>query len=292
MPRGKVKDRDGIYQRKDRPGFWGSWIDASGRRRQRKLEAHTLQQARTLLSAEKARVEKTVTLGYSPPSAETFLAVSERFLKHQRVRLTPRSYERESGIMEAHLRPFFGAVKLAEVRRADVQKYVTYRSSKVSPGSVVKELNVLKHLLGLAVEWELIPTNPARAVKSPRVPAGRVRYLQPTELSTVLGLCPEWLRPLIVLAVSTGMRRGEILGLRWLDIDQRNNRILIPQTKNGHGRVVYLNSLAQQAISAMRSASAPPDNARFLCHSDGARLRLAGFRWCVPFGGDRGLSFP
>jgi len=86
MPRGKTKDRDGIYQRKDRPGFWASWVDASGKRRQRKLEAHTLQQARTLLSAEKARLERTVTLGYAPPSAETFAAVSGRFLKHQRAR--------------------------------------------------------------------------------------------------------------------------------------------------------------------------------------------------------------
>jgi hypothetical protein len=86
MPRGKTKNRDGIYTRKDRPGFWGSWIDASGKRRQRKFEAHTLQQARTLLNAEKARVEKTVTLGYAPPSAESFEAVSKRFLKHQQAR--------------------------------------------------------------------------------------------------------------------------------------------------------------------------------------------------------------
>src|SRR5580700_5839463 len=106
MPRGKTRDRDGIYQRKDRPGWWASWIDASGKRRQRKLQAYTLQQARALLSAEKARVERTVTLGYVPPSAETFAAVSERFLKHQRARLTARSYEREKGVMEAHLRPF------------------------------------------------------------------------------------------------------------------------------------------------------------------------------------------
>ena len=119
MPRGKTKDRDGIYQRKDRPGFWASWVDASGKRRQPKLEAYTLQQARALLSAEKARVKKTVTLGYAPPSAEKFLAVSERFLKHRRARLTPRSYEREKGLMEAHLRPFFGAARLAEVRGTD-----------------------------------------------------------------------------------------------------------------------------------------------------------------------------
>jgi integrase len=47
------------------------------------------------------------------------------------------------------------------------------------------------------------------------------------------------------------MRRGEILGLRWLDVDLRGGRIMLPQTKNGEGRIVYLNNLAQQALSAV-----------------------------------------
>jgi integrase len=265
MPRGKTKDRDGIYQRKDRSGFWASWVDASGKRRQRKVEAHTLQQARKLLSAEKARVEKTVTLGYSPPSAETFVAVSGRFLKHQRARLTPRSYAREIGIVETHLQSFFGTLRLADIRRCDVQRYITHRIGKVSPGSVVKELNVLKHLLGLAVEWELIPTNPAHGVKPPRVPAGRVRYLQPTELRAILEACPEWLRAIAGLAVATGMRRGEILGLRWLDVDLKGCRIMLPQTKNGSGRIVYLNMLAQQALAAVPRNNAESTDRVFGC---------------------------
>src|SRR6185437_320961 len=119
-------------------------------------------------------------------------------------------------ILDKHLKPFFGEnTKLAGIRRADVQRYVTERSGEVSAASVTKELNVVKHLMSLAVEWELIPTNPAHGVKSPKAPAGRVRYLQPGELRSVLEACPEWLRPIAGLAVSTGMRRGEILGLRW-----------------------------------------------------------------------------
>ena len=115
----------------------------------------------------------------------------------------------------------------------------------------MKELNVLKRLMGLAVEWELIPLSPAHGVKSPRVAPGRVRYLQPGELRTVLEACPEWLRPIVGIAVATGMRRGEILGLRWLDIDPSGGRVLLPQTKNSEGRIVYLNSMAQQALSAV-----------------------------------------
>jgi hypothetical protein len=67
--------------------------DAIGRRRQRKLECHTLQQARTLMRAEKERVEHIETKGYAPPSDETFLAAYTLFLTHQRARLTRRAYE-------------------------------------------------------------------------------------------------------------------------------------------------------------------------------------------------------
>ena len=250
MPK-KIADRDGIYDRPDRPGFWGSWIDSSGRRRRKKFEAHTLTQARALLAAEKATAEKNRTLGYTQPSKDKFADIIVRYLKHQKARLTPRSYQREDGIIATHLVPFFGKIKLAEIRRGDVQQYITQRSGEASAASIVKEVNVIKHILGLAVEWDLIPVNHAHRLKTPKPAAGRVRYLQPTELRAVLQACPEWLRPIAGLAVSTGMRRGEILGLRWLDIDRSGRRIMLPQTKNGEGRIVYLNKLAQQALGAV-----------------------------------------
>ena len=65
-----------------------------------------------------------------------------------------------------------------------------------------------------------------------KIAKGRVRYLQPTELRALVEAAPDWLRALIILAVFTGMRRGEILGLRWLDLDIRSRRIFLPETKN------------------------------------------------------------
>jgi len=246
----KRAKRDGIYKRKDRPGFWISWIDAQGRRRRRKTDAQTAHQARSALSAELIKVEQSRVIGFTPPGEETFATVAQRFLSHQKVRLTPKAYEREKGIVEGHLTPFF-ACKLSAIRRVDVQRYVTKRSSYVSAHSVQKELNILKHLLNLSVEWEIIPFNPSQGVKSPKVPAGRMRYLQATELWVLLDACPEWLRPIAALAVSTGMRRGEILGLRWLDVDMLHDRIMLPQTKNGDGRIVYLNKSAQAVIQSL-----------------------------------------
>ena len=78
-----------------------------------------------------------------------------------------------------------------------------------------------------------------------------MRYLQPTELGTLLDASPEWLQPIVMLAAFSGMRRGEILGHRWLDIDLRNHRVLLPQTKNGEGHVVYLNRSAEAVFEAL-----------------------------------------
>lgn len=233
--------------------FWISWTDAQGRRRYRKTDAQNITQAKKIRSAELLRVEQARILGFSPPGEETFTEVAARYLQYQKARLTTRAFEREQGIVDLHLKPFFNC-PLAGIRRQDVQRYVTQRSGKASPHSIQKELNVLKHLLRLAVEWELIPFSPAQGVKSPRVPAGRVRYLQPKELRALVLACPLWLRPIVALAVMTGMRRGELLKLRWLDVDLSQGRLMLPQTKNGDGRIVYLNEGAQAVLSSIQPA--------------------------------------
>lgn len=243
--------RDGVYTRKDRPGFWISFVDAQGRRRQKKIDAPNITVAKQIRAQELSRIEQAKALGFTPPGEEKFAEVGERFLKYQKARLTPMAYDREEGIMKQRLMPFFNG-KVAMIRRQDVQRYVTERvSDQASPYSVQKELNVLKHLLRLAVEWEILPVNPAQGVKPPRVPAGRIRYLTPEELRAVLAACPDWLRPIVALLVCTGMRRGEVLGLRWLDVDLDNKRIILPQTKNGEGRIVYVNELGMMVLTSL-----------------------------------------
>ena len=261
MARGKTKDRDGIYTRKDRPGWWASWIDASGKRHQRKLEAHTLPQARALLAAERARVEMNQTLGYAQPGPETFSEAAARFLGYQKRRIasTPAKgkisqdeYVRQQGILALHLVPYFGSMKMAAIRRKDVNAYIDHRMGKVSDGSIIKEINVLKRLFSVAVDtWEMIPKNPAHGCEIPEAPKGRVRYLQPEELGKVMQACPSWLRPIVGLAVSTGCRRGELLQVRWDDVDIPGNRILLSHTKNGRPRHTYLNYLSHQVLASM-----------------------------------------
>jgi integrase len=283
MARKSKEKRDGIYQREDRDGFWITWTDAQGRRRRRKTDAQNITQARNILNAEKARVERARELGFSPPGKDSFEAVAKRYLAHQKVRVSRESYLRERVSLERHLMPFF-AGKIASIRRSDVQRYVTKRSGDISPATVRKELNTLTHLLSLAAEWEIIPFNPGQRVKSPKLPAGRVRYLQPTELRALIEASLDWLKPIVALAASTGMRRSEIVGLRWLDVDMLHGRIMLRQTKNGEGRIVYLNKSAQSAIASLPIDGNTKPTDRLFPGVTGPRVQVAFTRTCKALG--------
>jgi len=124
----------------------------------------------------------------------------------------------------------------------------------LAPATVVRYLAVLSHLYTVASsEWEWLENNPVRRVRRPKLPRGRVRFLEKDELSALLRACHQsehpCLYPIVVLAVSTGMRKGEMLGLRWQDVDLVRNRITLEQTKNGDRRSVPLVGRARAVIS-------------------------------------------
>jgi integrase len=260
MARVKKSERgDGIYKRKDRTGFWFSYRDWQGKRVQMRTDAPTLQQARKILAAKVIEAEE-IRNGVRPvpatPEEEkrkalTFSEVGTRYLSFQKARLTVAAYDRTRGILEGHLTAAFGPKRLAEITREDCDAYVTARTGLVSPASITKELNILKHLLGLCVDWRLVAVNVAHRVKAPKVNNQKNRHLQPEEIRRLLAACPEWLRPIAGLLVSTGMRRSECLGLRWAWIDRNANCISIPRTKNGKVGIVRLNALAWSVLDSL-----------------------------------------
>jgi len=282
----KKRDRDGVFIR--RGSYWISFVDSQGRRKQRKLKGVTsLTTAKSLRAKELENAEKARLLGYIPPTKDSFAQLAPRYLKYQQARLTPAAYERTRGIVEAHLKPYFGQRQLSLIRKHEVQSYLTSRLADVSVESARREFFVLSHMFSLAVDWELIPANVAKAIELPKAPAGRIRYLQPTELHAVLAACPEWLRPIVGLLAFTGMRRSEVLGLRWLDIDRKGERMLLPQTKNGDARTVWLNTLACDVIDSLKlgaptdplfSSDITPENVSLAFLRACRRTKIADFR--------------
>jgi integrase len=259
----RPRNRDGVYAREGRPGLWISFVDEHGKRRQQ-YGGPTVTQAREKREEIRTRVrerKEAIANGEALPTEDTFAIVAERYILFQKKRcaageLSERELRRQEGIVEKHLVPFFGATKIRSIRPSKVNDYIESRTGVVAAGTIIKEANVLKHLFGVACDrWEIIPSNPARRVKMPETPEGRTRHLDPKELQKLLLACPAWLRPIVGMAVSTGMRRGELMRIRWRDVDIPGGRILLSVTKNGKPRFAYLNQLANQVIESLDSAT-------------------------------------
>jgi integrase len=129
----------------------------------------------------------------------------------------------------------------------------TGREVPRSPSTVVRYIAVLSHAFSMAVkEWGWMDENPMRKVTKPKEPRGRVRFLADDERERLLVACRDapcpHLYPVVVLALSTGMRHGEIMNLRWTDVDIVRGRIILQETKNGERRNVPLTGHALEEI--------------------------------------------
>jgi len=140
-----------------------------------------------------------------------------------------------------HLASFFGARCLHEITPLDVEKYKVQRLEKVAPATVNRELACLKHMFNKAIEWGKAEENPTLKVKLLREENKRVRYLEKEETQALLDACSERLRPIVITALNTGMRKSEILNLKWSEVDLIRRKIYIYDTKSGKPRDVYIN---------------------------------------------------
>jgi integrase len=150
----------------------------------------------------------------------------------------------------------FGTMALADLSAFRIEKWKLARSKVVKPGTVNRELNVLKAMLAKAVEWKLLDMNPARDVKRFKVNDARTRYLERAELAALLAtargdVAAAWLVPAILLAVHTGLRQGELLRLRWADLSPTLDLATVPHTKNDDPKHVPLNVAARAALAML-----------------------------------------
>jgi integrase len=279
----KAKERDGVYYRKDRAAWAVSYIDASGERKRKTVEAHTRQQAMNVLAAIKTGEERARTLGVRPASDVTTAALMERYTRHQKPRIRPTTFERLGGIMATLQRHLPEQVKA--ITKRTVAGYIETRSETVKPATVAKEMSVLKHCLKLAVEWELIHQNPAAGARLPKLPAGRTKYLTPGELRAALEAAPDWMRAPLAFAACTGVRRGEMLSLKWMDVDIANRRLYLRETKNGALRVL---PIPEFALGVLRSLPAGAPDSLVFANVDASfhTLRHTAASWLVMEGVD------
>lgn len=156
-----------------------------------------------------------------------------------------------------------GAYALADVTpalivqcRDKLLSEITVRGKPRSGATVVRYMSALSHAFTIAVrEWGWLEDSPMRKVTKPKESRGRVRFLSDEERSRLLKACREssnpYLYPVVVLALSTGMRRGEIMDLTWDKVDLGRGRAILHETKNGDYRAAPLAGHALELLKEL-----------------------------------------
>jgi len=185
--------------------------------------------------------------------------------------LTVRNYRY---IVRTHLLPFFGPMCLPEITPVDVQMFLAQKAKQLAPRSVLSLRNRLLKIFGTAVKWGYLESNPAQGAQIPALVDTRDRRtLTPDQVRRLLGVLEEPYRTMILLAVLSGLRRGEIFGLRWKAVDFEGCSILVSESNfEGHAvpvktrasrRKVFVASLVLEALAALRPDRYQPDDFLF-----------------------------
>ncbi|WP_341328805.1 site-specific integrase [Methylotuvimicrobium sp. KM2] len=140
--------------------------------------------------------------------------------------------------------------KITEVKDKLLNE-ITAKGTKRSPATVNRYLSSLSPVLTSAAnEWGWLDDSPMRKVKKGKESRGRVRFLDDVERKRLLDACQvnDWLYLAVIVSLSTGMRKGELMGLQWQDVNLKEGFIILHETKNGERRRVPITGLALELL--------------------------------------------
>ena len=265
VPR-RVRVERGVYRSPSTGRLEIQYTDVTGRVRWQTIVGD-------LSDARVARAEAQLGLG-RPGSAgcsrRTFAEVGEEWLAVQ-THLRPRTYELYETALDRHLFPKIGAQRIATIDENAIAKLIAELEGQGLAGWTVRGILVpLGRVLNYAARQRLIPDNPLRRLERserPHVIRREMRILLPDEIDKLLRAAPATYRPILATAVFTGLRQGELLGLRWGDIDfdaglmhvhrqfDRSRSYSEPKTPNAIRSVVLMPSLVSLLLEHRAGSS-------------------------------------
>jgi len=233
----------------------GKWyVDFTFRgKRVRQFGGYTKDQARNTLTKMKAE-RLDIARGFTKPAIEDvpFGKFADEFLELYS-KPNKRSWKNDEFLLNT-LKDFFKGESLQSITAEKIERFKVVRKGEVSPATVNRAISCLKTLLNKAVEWGKLTASPAARVKKFREPSGRERILSPDEVRRLLDAASPELRPVLIAAIGTGMRRGEILALKWTDLDFGRGVISIQTSKSGKSRKVPMSATVAAVLRAVPQA--------------------------------------
>jgi integrase len=181
--------------------------------------------------------------------AYTFNCLAEEYLKYANGRL--KSYGRLKSFVKK-LMQVFGNLKLEDFnskRIENMQSDIIKQNLSIAYANRLTA--TLKSMTGKAFDWEMITEETLKKIRKVKLLKGevkRLRYLSDDEAERLISNCEPYLKPIVITALNTGMRRGEIFNLTWNRVDLKNRIILLDKTKNGERREIPINDTLHQAL--------------------------------------------
>ena len=245
-----------------------------GKRRQKTV---TIRGTKRQADAELARLTNEIATGaFVEPTKMTVSAFLERWLSdYAEIKVSAKTLERYQEIVRQHLVIALGPLRVVDLRPLHIQEYyaAALRSGRVdgrgglSAQTVLHHHRVLREALQQALRWQLLSRNPADAVEPPRPPHRETVVLTDDQTARLIAAAEgDRLWIIVVLAVTLGLRRGEILALRWQDVDfdraiahvrrsleQVRGGLRFKQPKTAKGRrAIALPEIALEALRRQR----------------------------------------
>jgi integrase len=256
----------GLYKRKLSP-FWWMNLKIGSKRIMESTGTINKKKAQEILSIRHAELlsgKATATVLSEPQELKatkeskeikiyTFNELAEEYLNWCKGRQA--SYNVKKYIIPKEFEKRFKGMPLNLFNSNLIEKLQTECMTKnYKPAYTNKIITILKHMFTKALDWEMITEETLKKVRKVKLLKGeikRLRYLSDEEGERFIFNCESYLKPIVICALNTGMRKSEIFGLTWDRIDLKNRIILLDKTKNGERREIPINDTLHRILSGL-----------------------------------------
>lgn len=242
----KVK---GLYKRKGSPFWWISYTQF-GKTHQESTKTTSKREAEYTLTCRKKDAKEGKAPEVKRIKNHSFRELAEEYISWAR---RQRSFETKVCLIK-QLVDVFGTYPLRSFTTKLIEQWQSERLQRSKPATCNRFLAVIKHMFTKAVEWEMVEEESlkrVRKVKPIQESNARLRFLSKEECQSLVDACHPHLKPIVITALNTGMRKGEILGLKWAQVDLRHGFILLGITKSGERREIPINSTLRATLEAI-----------------------------------------